>query len=157
MQHVNAGKVAEAAICYTGDILDDSRAKYTVGYYKEMAKELEAAGAHILAIKDMAGLLKPEAAYRLISELKDTVDLPIHLHTHDTSGNGIYMYAKAIEAGVDIVDTALGSMAGLTSQPSASSLYYAMKGGKRNVRADVKALEELILLLGRCTEILSTF
>ena len=72
-----------------------------------MAKELEAAGAHILAIKDMAGLLKPEAAYRLISELKATVDLPIHLHSHDTSGNGIYIYAKAIEAGVDIVDTAL--------------------------------------------------
>ncbi|MCG7334194.1 pyruvate carboxylase [Sporosarcina sp. ACRSM] len=138
-----AGKIAEAAICYTGDILDDSRAKYTVGYYKEMAKELEAAGAHILAIKDMAGLLKPEAAYRLISELKETVDLPIHLHSHDTSGNGIFMYAKAVEAGVDIVDTALGSMAGLTSQPSASSLHYALQGGKRNVRTNVQALEEL--------------
>ena len=71
MRHGNAGKVAEAAICYTGDILDDSRAKYTVNYYKEMAKELESAGAHILAIKDMAGLLKPEAAYRLVSELKE--------------------------------------------------------------------------------------
>jgi pyruvate carboxylase len=138
-----SGKIAEAAICYTGDILDDSRAKYTVNYYKEMAKELEAAGAHILAIKDMAGLLKPEAAYRLVSELKDTVELPIHLHTHDTSGNGIYTYARAIEAGVDIVDTALGSMAGLTSQPSASSLHYAMTGSKRNVRANVKALEDL--------------
>ena len=138
-----AGKVAEAAICYTGDILDDSRAKYTVNYYKEMAKELESAGAHILAIKDMAGLLKPEAAYRLVSELKATVDIPIHLHSHDTSGNGIYMYAKAIEAGVDIVDTALGSMAGLTSQPSASSLHYALQGGKRNVRANVKSLEDL--------------
>ncbi|NYF24102.1 pyruvate carboxylase [Sporosarcina sp. JAI121] len=139
----DAGKVAEAAICYTGDILDDSRAKYTVGYYKEMAKELESAGAHILAIKDMAGLLKPEAAYRLVSELKATVNIPIHLHSHDTSGNGIYMYAKAVEAGVDIVDTALGAMAGLTSQPSASSLHYALQGGKRNVRADVKSLEDL--------------
>ena len=139
----NAGKVAEAAICYTGDILDDSRDKYTITYYKQMAKELQSAGAHILAIKDMAGLLKPEAAYRLISELKETVDLPIHLHTHDTSGNGIYTYARAIDAGVDIVDTAIGSMAGLTSQPSASSLVYAMKGGKRNVRADVNALESL--------------
>ncbi|WP_404427650.1 pyruvate carboxylase [Ureibacillus chungkukjangi] len=137
------GKIAEAAICYTGDILDDSRAKYSVQYYKDMAKELEAAGAHILAIKDMAGLLKPEAAYRLISELKDSTDLPIHLHTHDTSGNGIYTYAKAIEAGVDIIDTALGSMSGLTSQPSANSLYYAMKGTKREVRADINALEEL--------------
>ncbi|MDN3450189.1 pyruvate carboxylase [Planococcus sp. APC 3906] len=138
-----SGKVAEAAICYTGDILDPSRDKYTVQYYKDMAKELEAAGAHILAIKDMAGLLKPEAAYRLVSELKDTVSLPIHLHTHDTSGNGIYLYSKAIEAGVDIVDTALGTMAGLTSQPSANSLYYAMKGSGREVRTDVQALEKL--------------
>ncbi|KOY82546.1 pyruvate carboxylase [Lysinibacillus macroides] len=138
-----SGKIAEAAICYTGDILDDSRAKYSVQYYKDMAKELEAAGAHILAIKDMAGLLKPEAAYRLISELKDTTNLPIHLHTHDTSGNGIYLYAKAIEAGVDIVDTALGAMAGLTSQPSANSLYYAMKGSQREVCADIDALEKL--------------
>ena len=138
-----AGKVAEAAICYTGDILNDSRDKYTIGYYKKMAKELESAGAHILAIKDMAGLLKPEAAYRLISELKDTTDLPIHLHSHDTSGNGIYTYAKAIEAGVDIVDTALSSMAGLTSQPSASSLHYALNGGKREVQANVEALESL--------------
>ncbi len=137
------GKIAEAAICYTGDILDDSRAKYSVQYYKEMAKELEAAGAHILAIKDMAGLLKPEAAYRLISELKESTELPIHLHTHDTSGNGIYTYAKAIEAGVDIIDTALGSMSGLTSQPSANSLYYAIKGGKRELRADIDALEQL--------------
>ncbi|QDQ01575.1 pyruvate carboxylase [Lysinibacillus fusiformis] len=138
-----SGKVAEAAICYTGDIFDDARAKYSVRYYKDMAKELEAAGAHILAIKDMAGLLKPEAAYRLISELKEATNLPIHLHTHDTSGNGIYLYAKAIEAGVDIIDTALGSMAGLTSQPSANSLYYAMKGGKRAVRADIESLEKL--------------
>ena len=138
-----SGKVAEAAICYTGDILDPTRAKYTTQYYVNMAKELEAAGAHILAIKDMAGLLKPEAAYRLISELKSSVDLPIHLHTHDTSGNGIYVYAKAIEAGVDIIDTALGSMAGLTSQPSANSLYYAVKGGNREIRADIESLEQL--------------
>jgi len=138
-----SGKIAEAAICYTGDILNDTRAKYSVQYYKDMAKELEASGAHILAIKDMAGLLKPEAAYRLISELKETTSLPIHLHTHDTSGNGIYLYAKAIEAGVDIVDTALGSMAGLTSQPSANSLYYAMKGSQRELRADIDALEKL--------------
>lgn len=137
------GRIAEAAICYTGDILDDSRAKYSVQYYKDMAKELEASGAHILAIKDMAGLLKPEAAYRLISELKEATDLPIHLHSHDTSGNGIYMYAKAIEAGVDIIDTALGSMAGLTSQPSANSLYYAMKDSNREVRANIDALEEV--------------
>ncbi len=139
----DAGKVAEAALCYTGDILDPLRTKYTVDYYKKMAKELEATGAHILAIKDMAGLLKPESAYRLISELKETVDIPIHLHTHDTSGNGIYMYAKAIEAGVDIVDTALGSMAGLTSQPSANSLAYALQHGERTIRADINSLESL--------------
>jgi pyruvate carboxylase len=108
-----------------------------------LKKELEAAGAHILAIKDMAGLLKPEAAYRLISELKDTVSLPIHLHTHDTSGNGIYLYGRAIDAGVDIVDTALGTMAGLTSQPSTNTLAYALKGSKREVRTDIKALEQL--------------
>lgn len=138
-----SGKIAEAAICYTGDILDSSRSKYSVSYYKEMAKELEAQGAHILAIKDMAGLLKPEAAYRLISELKETTDLPIHLHTHDTSGNGVYTYAKAIEAGVDIIDTALGSMSGLTSQPSINSLYYAMKGSNREIKVDIDALEKL--------------
>ncbi|WP_040227919.1 pyruvate carboxylase [Bhargavaea cecembensis] len=137
------GKVAEAAICYAGDILDDNRAKYTVAYYKEMAKALEDAGAHILSIKDMAGLLKPEAAYRLVSELKETVSLPIHLHTHDTSGNGIYLYARAIDAGVDIVDTALGSMAGLTSQPSASTLINAVEGGGRRVRGNVGAMEQL--------------
>lgn len=137
------GKIAEVAICYTGDILDPSRTKYTVDYYKEMARELERTGAHILAIKDMAGLLKPEAAYRLISELKDATDLPIHLHTHDTSGNGNFLYARAIDAGVDIIDTALGSMAGLTSQPSANSLYYAMAGNERNVRADIDGLQKL--------------
>ncbi|TYS15696.1 pyruvate carboxylase [Rossellomorea vietnamensis] len=137
------GKIAEAAICYTGDILDPSRQKYDVQYYKNLAKELEAQGAHILAIKDMAGLLKPQAAYRLISELKETVDLPIHLHSHDTSGNGIYMYAKAIEAGVDIVDTALGSMSGLTSQPSANTLYYAVDGMDREPKVNVQSLEKL--------------
>lgn len=137
------GKIAEAAICYTGDILDSTRTKYTIDYYKEMAKQLEQAGAHILAIKDMAGLLKPEAAYRLISTLKETTDLPIHLHTHDTSGNGILVYSKAIEAGVDIIDTALGSVAGLTSQPSANSLYYALAGSDRQVRADIEGLEKL--------------
>ena len=137
------GKVAEAAICYTGDILDPSRQKYDLQYYRNLAKELEAQGAHILAIKDMAGLLKPEAAYRLISELKDTVDIPIHLHTHDTSGNGIYQYARAIDAGVDIVDTALGSMAGLTSQPGLNSLYYALEGNERQPHIEIESVERL--------------
>lgn len=138
-----SGKIAEAAICYTGDINDPTRVKYSIDYYKNLAKELENQGAHILGIKDMAGLLKPEAAYRLISELKDTVDIPIHLHTHDTSGNGTYMYARAIDAGVDIVDTALGSMAGLTSQPSAQTLYYALEGTKRQPKLEINSLEKL--------------
>lgn len=137
------GKIAEATICYTADLLDPMRPKYNIDYYKRMARELESIGAHTLAIKDMAGLLKPEAAYRLISELKETVDLPIHLHTHDTSGNGIMMYSKAIEAGVDIIDTALGGMAGMTSQPSMNSLYYAMSGHKRQPELDIKNAEKL--------------
>jgi len=137
------GKIAEAAICYTGDISDPTRKKYNLDYYKNLAKELEQQGAHILAIKDMAGLLKPQSAYTLVSELKETVNIPIHLHTHDTSGNGIYTYAKAIEAGVDIVDVALSTMAGLTSQPSANSLYYALEGTNRQPDVNITALEQL--------------
>ncbi|MGG0176126.1 pyruvate carboxylase [Gottfriedia acidiceleris] len=139
----DSGKLAEASICYTGDILDPTRTKYNLAYFKELAKDLESAGAHILAIKDMAGLLKPQAAYTLISELKDTVDLPIHLHTHDTSGNGLYTYVKAIEAGVDVVDIAIGSMSGLTSQPSANSLYYALKGSNNETNLNINGLEQL--------------
>lgn len=138
-----AGKIAEATICYTGDILNEQRTKYTIQYYTNLAKQLERAGAHMLAIKDMAGLLKPEAAYQLISALKDATDLPIHLHTHDTSGNGIYTYARAIDAGVDVIDTTVGSMAGLTSQPSVNSLMYAIDGKDRQVRANRQALEQL--------------
>lgn len=137
------GKIAEASICYTGDILDPTRTKYSLDYYKALAKELEKQGAHILGIKDMAGLLKPEAAYTLISALKETVDIPIHLHTHDTSGNGIYTYARAVEAGVDIVDVAISSMAGLTSQPSANSLYYALLGNERQTAVNINALEQI--------------
>ncbi|MEH7382382.1 pyruvate carboxylase [Bacillus sp. JJ1533] len=139
----NNGKIAEAAICYTGDITDPTRTKYDLQYYKELAKELEQSGAHILGIKDMAGLLKPQAAYALISELKETVSIPIHLHTHDTSGNGLFAYAKAIEAGVDIVDVAVSSMAGHTSQPSANSLLYALEGTERKPDLSVKAYEEI--------------
>ncbi|ALV20893.1 pyruvate carboxylase [Carnobacterium antarcticum] len=127
----DTGKIAEAAICYTGDINDPARDKYTVEYYKQMAKELENQGAHIIAVKDMAGILKPQAAYRLISELKASVDLPIHLHTHDTSGNGIFTYASAVKAGVDIVDVAMSAMSGATSQPSMNSLYYALLDAER--------------------------
>jgi pyruvate carboxylase len=126
-----SGKIAEAAICYTGDILDPKRDKYNLKYYVNLAKELEKAGAHILAIKDMAGLLKPYAAYELVKALKQEIGIPIHLHTHDTSGNAGAMLLKAAEAGVDIVDAALSSMSGLTSQPSLNALIYALEGDKR--------------------------
>lgn len=140
---LDTGKIAEAAICYTGDINDPLRSKYDIHYYKQMAKDLESLGAHIIAIKDMAGLLKPQAAYRLISELKDTVDVPIHLHTHDTSGNAIMTYEKAIQAGVDIVDVAISAMSAHTSQPSMSSLYYALLGDKRAPQIDIQKAQAL--------------
>ncbi|WP_150824633.1 pyruvate carboxylase, partial [Megasphaera sp. DJF_B143] len=122
------GKIAEVALCYTGDILDPSRPKYNLDYYVRMAKELQNAGANIIAIKDMAGLLKPEAAYQLVSALKDAVDLPIHLHTHDGSGNAVTTLCRAADAGVDIVDAAYSAFAGGTSQPSMNTFYYAMSG-----------------------------
>ena len=136
-------KLAEVALCYTGDILDPARDKYDLKYYVNMAEELQNAGANIIAIKDMAGLLKPEAAYRLVSALKDAVDLPIHLHTHDGSGNAICTYDRAIDAGVDIVDVAYSAFAGGTSQPSMSTLYYALSGKDRQPDLDVDAMEEM--------------
>ncbi|MEN1967006.1 pyruvate carboxylase [Lentibacillus sp. N15] len=139
----DSNKIAEATMCYTGDILDPNRTKYDLTYYKNLAKELQESGAHILGIKDMAGLLKPEAAYQLISTLKETVDIPIHLHTHDTSGNGVFTYARATEAGVDAVDVACGAMAGLTSQPSAQTLYHALEGTTRQPRINIGSYEKL--------------
>lgn len=136
-------KIAEASMCYTGNILDVGRTKYDLNYYVNLAKELEATGAHILGIKDMAGLLKPEAAYQLISSLKETLDIPIHLHTHDTSGNGIFTYARAVEAGVDVVDVACSSMAGLTSQPSGQTLYHALEGNQHQPQLNIRGYEKL--------------
>lgn len=136
-------KIAEAAICYTGDLNDPNQTKYTMTYYKRMAKELEALGAHMIAIKDMAGLLKPHAAYRLITELKNTVSIPIHLHMHDTSGNGVYTYGAAIRAGVDVVDVAQSALSGKTSQPSISSLYYALEGTPHAPHLNVENVEQL--------------
>src|SRR5690625_4985423 len=135
-------KIAEASMCYTGDILDTGKRKYDLDYYVNLAKELEQSGAHILGIKDMAGLLKPEAAYQLISSLIETLDIPIQFHTHDTSGNGIFMYARAVEAGVDAVDVASGAMAGLTSQPSAQTLYHALEGTDRQPKLNIDRSEE---------------
>ncbi|NMM48647.1 pyruvate carboxylase [Marinigracilibium pacificum] len=131
--------LAEAAICYTGDIMvPDS--KYNLQYYVDMAKKLEDCGAHILAIKDMAGLLKPFAAEKLIPALKDAVDMPIHLHTHDTSSIQSSTYLKAIECGVDVVDVALSSMSGLTSQPNFNSLVAALEGHERSQSFDLESL-----------------
>ncbi len=121
------GKIAEAAICYTGDLLDPARPRYDLAYYLGLARELEAAGAHILAIKDMAGLLKPAAATRLVSALKDEIGLPIHFHTHDTSGAAVASILAAVEAGVDAFDTAIDSMSGLTSQPCMGSTVAALR------------------------------
>jgi pyruvate carboxylase len=138
-----AGKIIEASICYTGDVSSPSETKYTIDYYVKLAKELERRGAHILAIKDMAGLLKPRAAPLLIKALREEVGLPIHLHTHDTSGNGVAMYMAASEAGVDVVDCAVSSMAGLTSQPSMNALVAALEGGERATGLDQDALQQL--------------
>ncbi|MBO8141946.1 MAG: pyruvate carboxylase [Firmicutes bacterium] len=140
---LEAGKVVEAAICYTGDILDESRTKYSLKYYVELAKVLESYGAHILGIKDMAGLLKPYAAEKLIRTLKEEIGIPIHLHTHDTSGNGIATLIKAVEAGVDIVDAATSSMSGLTSQPSLGALVAALERTERDTGLDLEALVQL--------------
>lgn len=127
----NQGKLAEITLCYTGDILDSSRPKYNLDYYVKMAKDLQKVGANTIAIKDMSGILKPQAAYNLVSALKDAVDLPIHLHTHEGSGNAIYTYGRAIDAGVDIVDVAYSAFSNGTSQPSMNSLYYALEGHER--------------------------
>ena len=132
--------LCEAAICYTGDILDPNRPKYNLSYYVELAKELEAAGAHILGIKDMAGVLKPAAATKLISALKEAVGLPIHLHTHDTSGIAAATVLAAIEAGVDAVDGAMDSLSGLTSQPNLGSIVEALRHTDKNPGLDPEAI-----------------
>lgn len=137
------GKLAEACFCYTGDIMDPARQKYSLKYYTDLAKEMEKAGANIIAIKDMAGLLKPEAAYALVSALKDAVDLPVHLHSHEGGGLTLYSYAKAVEAGVDIVDVATGALSNGTSQPSMTAMYYALQNHPRQPKLDIDALETI--------------
>ncbi|SCJ23086.1 2-oxoglutarate carboxylase small subunit [uncultured Clostridium sp.] len=140
---LETGKIVESTICYTGDILDPSKSKYNLDYYINMAKQLEELGSDIICIKDMAGLLKPYAAYKLIKELKAHVDAPIHLHTHDTSGNGVATILMASEAGVDIVDTALETMSSLTSQPSLNAIVEALKNTERDTKIDLYGYEEL--------------
>ena len=136
------GGIAEAALSYTGDILDTSQTKYNLNYYTQLAKDLENAGAHMIAIKDMAGLLTPYAATELVGALKDTIKLPIHLHTHDTSSLQSATYLKAIEAGVDVVDVALGGLSGLTSQPNFNSIVEMMKYHKRANAFDIDKLNQ---------------
>jgi pyruvate carboxylase len=134
------GAICEAAICYTGDILDPTRTKYSLDYYVRMAKELERMGADILAIKDMAGLLKPYAAEKLVKALRDTVELPIHFHTHDTSGINAASILKASDAGVHVADAAIASMSGQTSQPNLNSLVAALAHTRRDTGLDLEAL-----------------
>lgn len=142
---VESGKLAEGAICYTGDILDPDRAKYSLRYYVDLAKELEAAGCHVLGVKDMAGLLKPGAARVLIKTLREEVGLPVHLHTHDTSGVSAASLLAAIDSGVDAIDLAVDSMSGLTSQPSLGSVVEALRGTDRDTMLDPDAIRRISL------------
>ncbi|MDR2533055.1 MAG: pyruvate carboxylase [Oscillospiraceae bacterium] len=140
---IKSGKIANVTMCYTGNILEASRDKYDLKYYVELAKEIEKRGAHILTIKDMSGLLRPYAARKLIRALKDSINIPVHLHTHDTSGNGIATYMMACEEGTDIVDTAISSMSSLTSQPSMNSLAAALEGSERDPGFSRSELQKL--------------
>ena len=138
---LKTGAICEATVCYTGDILDPKRKKYTLEYYVKMAKELESLGAHMIALKDMAGLLKPHAATQLITALKSEVNIPIHLHTHDTSGGQLATLIKAAEAGVDIVDVAFGPLSGLTSQANLNTLVEMTRYNERETGMDYEDLE----------------
>jgi len=140
---IAANKVCEGTICYTGDLLDPARSKYDLKYYVGMAKELEAAGAHVLGLKDMAGLMKPAAATALITALKDEVGLPIHFHTHDTSGAATATVLAASAAGVDCVDGAMDALSGNTSQPTLGSIVEALRGSERDTGLDVAAIREI--------------
>ncbi len=132
--------LAEGAISYTNDVLNPKNTKYNLKYYVQLAKDIENAGAHILAIKDMAGLLKPYAAFELISALKSEINIPIHLHTHDTSSIQAATYLKAIEAGVDVVDVALGGLSGLTSQPNFNSIVEMLRFHERENSVNIDSL-----------------
>jgi pyruvate carboxylase len=134
--------VCEAAICYTGDILDPKRDKYSLEYYVKMAKELERMGAHFLAIKDMAGLCKPYAAEKLVKTLRQEVGIPIHFHTHDTSGINAASVLKAADAGVHVADGAVASMSGQTSQPNLNSIVAALRHTERDSQVDLDALNQ---------------
>ncbi|MEQ8663035.1 MAG: pyruvate carboxylase, partial [Gammaproteobacteria bacterium] len=140
---LETGKLAEAAICYTGNLSDPACTKYDLKYYVTMARELEAAGAHILGIKDMAGLCRPAAARTLVSTLKQEIGIPVHFHTHDTSGIAAASVLAAVEAGADAVDAAMDAMSGLTSQPNLGSIVEALRHGPREPALDVDAIRRL--------------
>ena len=140
---LETNKICEASICYTGDILNPERAKYDLKYYVSMAKELEAAGAHILGLKDMAGLLKPAAATMLIKTLKTEIGIPIHFHTHDTSGIAASTILAASEAGVDAVDTAMDAFSGGTSQPCLGSIVEALRHTGRDTELDIDDVRQI--------------
>ncbi len=137
---LESGKLCEAAICYSGDLLSPAPNKYDLAYYVDMARELEKAGAHIIGIKDMAGVCRPAAAEKLVSTLKQEVGLPIHFHTHDTSGIGAASVLAAVRAGVDAVDLAMASVSGLTSQPNLGSVVDALRGDARDPGLDREAI-----------------
>jgi pyruvate carboxylase len=139
---LETGAVCEGAICYTGDILDKSRPKYSLKYYIALAKQLEKLGVHFLAIKDMAGLCRPFAAFELVKRLKEEIEIPIHFHTHDTSGINAASVLKASEAGVDVADGAVASMSGGTSQPNLNSIIAALKNTPRDTGLDLETLNE---------------
>ena len=135
--------LCEAAVCFTGDFTDSNEEKYVLGYYVELAKELEKMGAHILAIKDMAGLCHPMAASKLVKTLRNEVGIPVHFHTHDSSGISSSSIIKAVEAGVDVVDLAISSLSGCTSQPNLNSIVHALRNAPRSTGLDVDALNQL--------------
>lgn len=140
---LETGKIVEPAICYTGDITDPQKSKYTLDYYIDLAREFASMGAHIIAIKDMAGLCKPFASELLIKAIKEETGLPVHFHTHATSGNAEATILKASEAGVDIVDCAISSLSGMTSQPSINAIVSVLENSKRDTGIDVKGLHKL--------------
>ena len=154
---LKSGKIVEGTICYTGDITSPTETKYTLDYYVKMALELESLGCHSIAIKDMAALLKPRAAKELVTALKQELHVPLHLHTHDSTGNGVSTVLMAAEAGVDIVDLAIESMSSMTSQPSMNAVVEALRGSKRDTGLDFEELDELSRYYGRIRKVYEQF
>ncbi len=137
------GKLVEGAICFTGNLSDPQCTKYNLDYYLDLARQLEAAGSHVLGLKDMGGLCRPQAARDLILAFKNEVSIPIHFHTHDTSGIAAASVLAAVEAGVDAVDCAMDAMSGLTSQPNLGSIVEALRHGPRDTGLDADAIRAL--------------